>query len=262
MDKILGLEMKQKPYYGFPISSILLRLLFACLISLFIIFLILFQISLYLVFFVCIIIFPAFVLFCIVFFKRQFQDYRMLIIKKMIEVANLSGNEKILDLGAGAGILAIGFAKFLKNGKVYALDLYEHKYDNFKKHLINIIKINFFGNNLINAERNAKIENVENKCEFISSDISALQNYPDNFFNIILSSQSLYCIEVKKRTQTYQEINRILKKGGKIIFFESKSFFSWNICDLKNYFKNIGFSVRILKNGEYKRHCILLGIKL
>jgi ubiquinone/menaquinone biosynthesis C-methylase UbiE len=180
----------------------------------------------------------------------------------MIDIADLKGDEKILDIGTGAGIIAIGFAKKLREGKVYAIDIYKHKYDNLKKCLINYVKINFFGNTIKNARKNAKIENVEDRCEFIKADITDKLSFPDNFFDIILTSQSLYCIPIKNHNSTFQQINRILKKNGKIIFFEPKFFFLWDIKKLKIYFEKIGYSIKIYKNGKFKRMCILAGDKI
>jgi ubiquinone/menaquinone biosynthesis C-methylase UbiE len=186
----------------------------------------------------------------------------MNILKKMIKIADLKGNEKILDIGTGAGFLAIGFAKDLKDGKVTGLDKYSIKYDRFKIQLISYLKINFIGHTLKNAKRNVKIENVEDKCEFIQTDITKPLKFSDSYFDIIISSQFLYCLPPQKRLPVFQEINRILKKDGKIIFFESKDFLGWNINHAKVFFEKIGYQIKIIKTIEFQRTCILSGKKL
>jgi ubiquinone/menaquinone biosynthesis C-methylase UbiE len=180
----------------------------------------------------------------------------------MIKIADLEGNEIVLDLGTGAGLLAIGFSKRLKNGKVYGLDKYHLKYQGIGKNLVNYLKINFIGNTLNNAIRNAKIENVGNKCEFISTDLTKRLNFSDEYFNIILSSQFLYCLSPKKRQLVFNEINRVLRKGGKIIFFESRAFLRWDIDIAKRYFEKMGYKINIEKIKEFRRSSILSGTKL
>lgn len=254
--------MKENPYYGFPVSSIMIRVLFFIFIILLVTEIIILQISFYIILLLGFFSILIYSYFGIILFKKSFQNYRIFILKKMIDVADLKGDETVLDIGTGAGIIAIGFAKVLQNGKVYGIDIYEHKYESFKEFFISKIKINFFGNTLKNAQRNAKIEKVENKCEFISADFTTKLDFPDDFFDIILTSQSLYCIFNKDYIHISRKIDRILKKNGKIIFFEPKSFLNWDINYLKNYFEEIGYIIKILKNGEYKRHCILIGEKL
>ena len=117
------LHKKQQPNYGFPFSSILIRMLTAILMVLFIIALIFFHVPWYFILFISFIILPAYVFFGIIMFKKRFYDYRMDIQKKMIDILDIKGNESILDLGSGAGALAIGFAKLLQDGKAYGLSL-------------------------------------------------------------------------------------------------------------------------------------------
>ena len=120
----------------------------------------------------------------------------------------------------------------------------------------------FVGNTLKNAKINAEIENVDDKCEFIKSDIIKPLNFPDENFDIILSSQFLYCLPPQKRSLVLQEINRVLKKDGKIIFFESKSFLGWEINIAKSYFENMGYNIEITETKEFRKTCVLSGKKL
>lgn len=272
--------MKQTAYYGYPLHSIILRMLLFIFIILLIFESIFLQFSYYIIFLISCFSILLYTYIGIILFKKSFQNRRILYLKKMIEIANLKGNETILDIGTGAGILAIGFAKFLKDGKVYGIDIYKHKYDSYKDFFINKIKIDFFGNTLKNAQRNAKIEFVEDKCKFITADITDKIDFPNNFFDIILSSTALYCIPIKKQTHTFQTIDKILKKNGKIIFFEPESMdkflkkkgkinfsypeslLKWDINILKEYFEKNGYSIKIFKNVEFKEMCIFVGEKL
>ena len=253
--------MKKKPYYGYPLSHVLSRLLFLLLIFLAIFTLFIFDI--FTISFVPIIIFVIlfYIYFFVISYKKNFLKNRQNLLKKFIKIANLKGDETIVDLGTGSGFLAIGFARYLKNGKAYGLDKFSLKNDGLKTQIISMIKINFFGNTLKNAKENAAIENVKNRCEFIQTDITKPFYFADKHVDIIVSSQFFYCISNKKRLEIFKEINRVLKKDGKIIFFESKSFIGWDINEIKKYFENIGYNIVLIPDENFKKCLILVGHK-
>ncbi len=255
------LNMKNKPNYGFPLSYIFYRAFSLFVIALIFFGLIVIGISIYIVLLTSLCIFSIFVYYLIIQFKKQFLEKRKALLKKFIEIADIKGDEKVLDLGTGSGFLAIGFAKHLKNGKSMGLDKYSLKSINLKTQIATTIKTNFIGNTLKNAKENAKIENVENKCEFIESDITNPLKFKDEYFNIIVSSQLLYCISKNKRPVVFEEVDRVLKKDGKIIFFESKSFWNWNINEAKDFFENKGYKIELTQTNEFKTCCILFGKK-
>jgi ubiquinone/menaquinone biosynthesis C-methylase UbiE len=199
--------------------------------------------------------------FLIVSFKKQFLKKRENLLKRIIELADIKGDEKILDIGTGSGFLAIGLSKYLKSGRTFGLDRYSIKSKNLRSHIIEVIKTNFFGNTLKNAKENLEIENVLSKCSFIEADITEPIDFRDQYFDVIVSSQLLYCINREKRDNVFKEIDRVLKKDGKIIFFESKSFINWNIAEAKNYFHKKGYKIKIIPSNEFKTCCILYGLK-
>lgn len=253
--------MKKKPYYGYPLSHVLSRFLFLIVIILVIFPLFFIKIFTFLLFPIMIFIFLFYVYFFIISYKKDFLIKRQNLLTKFIKIANLKGDELLVDLGTGSGFLAIGFAKHLKNGKVYGLDKYSLKNDGLKTQIINIIKINFFGNTLKNAKENAIIENVENRSEFIQTDVTKPFYFPDEHINIVVSSQFFYCISDKKRLEIFKEINRVLKKDGTIIFFESKSFMGWNINEIRGFFENIGYKITLIPDENFKKCLILVGHK-
>ena len=253
--------MKQKPNYGFPLYQVFIRVLFAIIISLCLILLTATQGLTVIIVLTCVLIIAVFAIFGVKLFKKNFLEYRKQLLKKMIDLADIKGDEIVLDLGTGGGFLAIGFANFLKNGKIYGVDRYNIKYDSLRSKLFDKIKINFIGNTLKNAKKNAEIENQEKKCEFISADLTKPFDFDDNCFDIILSSQFLYCLSPQKRKSVLKEIDRVLKKGGKIIFFESTSFMSWDINEIKQFLENARYNLDIIPFVKFKRCSILYGFK-
>ncbi len=96
-------------------------------------------------------------------------------------------------------------------------------------------------------QRKDKIEDVDEKCEFISGDFTRRLNFQDDYFDIISSFQSLHIVPSQKQIQVFQEIDRILKKGGKIVFFEPSKYMGWDINYVKNQFKNLGYIINIFQ---------------
>jgi ubiquinone/menaquinone biosynthesis C-methylase UbiE len=252
--------MKKEVNYGYPLNTIFSLMAISILIFLTLFLISLLQNIYFLLVYTA--LFFILILTIIIFFRKNFNKKRLSVLKKIIDLSNLKGNEIVLDIGTGSGFLAIGFAKKLKDGKVIGIDKYDFKYDKLKSEIIGKIKINFFGNTLKNAKRNAKVENVEKKCKFYTRDITKSLDFENNSFDIILTSQVLYCVPKEKLNEVLNEIDRTLKKNGKIIFFETKSFLNWNLEDVKSYFENKNYKIKVLKTTEYKKFCILYGQKL
>jgi len=252
--------MQKKPNYGFPLSYILPGFLFYLTILLILFALIALNVSVYITIIISCLVFILIIV-QLFHFKKQFLKKRFKVLDKIINSSELKGGENVLDLGTGSGFIAIGFAKQLSSGKVYGLDKYSIKNDHFTTRIKNMIKINFIGNTLTNANINSKIEKVENKCKFVQTDVVKPLDFSDNFFDVVISSQFVYCISRKKRKKVFEEINRVLKKGGKIIFFESRSFINWDIYEAKNFFIKKGYNLQLLKSDEFKTCCLLIGKK-
>jgi ubiquinone/menaquinone biosynthesis C-methylase UbiE len=253
--------MKDIPNYGYPLSYIFFRAILILFIVLFFFALHFIGISIMIMLFISIVLISIIGYSFVIRFKKQFLKKREALLKRIIELADIKGDEKILDIGTGSGFLAVGLSKYLKGGKTIGLDRYSLKSKNLRSHIIDVIKTNFFGNTMKNAKDNLEIENVSDKCSFIEADITEPIDFNDRYFDIIVSSQLLYCITKEKRTNVFKEIDRILKKGGKIIFFESKSFINWNIAEAKDYFEKKGYKIKIIPSNEFKTCCILYGIK-
>lgn len=118
----------------------------------------------------------------------------------------LKGDETILDLGCGHGLLLIGAAKQITTGKVHGLDLWVQadQYDNSTEAVL----------------RNAKIENVESKIEIHSGDMRKIP-FADASIDIVISSWAIHNIyNQQEREIVLTEIIRVLKPGGRIAILD------------------------------------------
>jgi len=123
---------------------------------------------------------------------------------------------RVLDVGTGGGLLAIGFAKALENCEVVGIDVW--------------MKLGG-GTTIKTAERNAEIEGVAGKVRFEVGDARKIP-YPDGYFDIVCGSFVVHVIR-KGRERALREMVRVLKPGGKLALIEPKreAWTKWKVND-------------------------------
>ena len=146
---------------------------------------------------------------------------RIDIARKIAKSLNLSGSELVPDVGLGRGLFAIEMAKILTKGKVTAIDLWESQSLNNSRYHHKLSQPT--GNTITNAQKNARIEGVEHKIEFLNMDATHL-NFDNNSFDLAVSGFVINHLW-EHRFDVLDEINRILKPGGRLILID-------NYCDL------------------------------
>jgi ubiquinone/menaquinone biosynthesis C-methylase UbiE len=125
---------------------------------------------------------------------------------QLLDSLQLRGDERVLDVGCGLGLLAIGAAKRLKNGKVVGIDVWS--------------PFDLSGNTADAARANVKLEGVQDKVRIETGDARKLV-YPDNHYDVVVSSLVLHNIpERDERAQAVREMVRVLKPGGKLAIFD------------------------------------------
>jgi arsenite methyltransferase len=116
------------------------------------------------------------------------------------------GDERVLDVGCGHGLLLVAAAKRLTTGCAIGINIWN--------------QVNQGDNRPENTARNARIEGVADRVEIHDGDAREL-NFPDETFDVVVSSLALHNIREKdEREQALHEIIRVLKPGGQVAIYD------------------------------------------
>lgn len=133
------------------------------------------------------------------FTKQRIRDF-------ILNQINWRGDETVLDIGTGRGLLMIGAAKRLTTGKAIGIDIWSAK--------------DLSGNTQQNTLANMAIEGVQDRTELRNMDARTLE-FPDQSIDVILSLFCIHNIEDKSdQAMALKEIVRVVKPGGKVIIGE------------------------------------------
>ena len=119
---------------------------------------------------------------------------------RMISMIDWKGNEKVLDIGTGRGLLMIGAAKKLTLGKSVGIDIWNAG--------------DMHSNTYQNTMRNAELEGVLEKVEVKNEDVKSM-SFPSDTFDVVLSNLCIHNIPTRDgREKACREIARVLKPDG------------------------------------------------
>jgi arsenite methyltransferase len=110
------------------------------------------------------------------------------------------GDEQVLDVGCGRGLLLAGAAKRLNTGHATGIDIWSN--------------VDMGGNSAAATQHNLMLENIEARCTLVSES-AAEMTFPDNTFDVIVSNLCIHNIYDKPtRLRALHQIVRVLKAGG------------------------------------------------
>jgi SAM-dependent methyltransferase len=116
------------------------------------------------------------------------------------------GDEWVLDVGCGRGLLLIGAAKRLTSGRAVGLDLWRTQ--------------DQAGNDPAVTAVNARVEGVAERVELCDGDARRLP-FDDRTFDVVVSSLALHNIPgAAGRAAAVGEIARVLKPGGRVAILD------------------------------------------
>jgi len=160
-------------------------------------------------------------------FTQRKWKYASNIRKQIFDTLALRGDEKVLDVGCGSGMLLNEAAKRLTTGKALGIDIWAPHTG---------------GGNYALLMKNAQAEGVADKIEFKQADVRKLP-FEDSVFDVIVSSGALHHIgrEMPDHEKAMNEMARVLKPGGRIVLWDT----SHMITGYASRMKSIGISSEV-----------------
>jgi SAM-dependent methyltransferase len=120
--------------------------------------------------------------------------------EKVLDMIPWRGDELVLDVGCGRGLMLLAAARRLDTGRAYGVDIWQTR--------------DLSGNSPEATMSNAIAERVKDQIELVTGDARSLP-FQDNSFDVVLSNLALHNIpDAMGRSQAVQEIARVLKPGG------------------------------------------------
>lgn len=125
---------------------------------------------------------------------------------RLMELIDLRGDEQVLDVGCGRGLLLIAAAKRLKTGKAVGLDLWQAEDQS--------------GNSPRATLANARAEGVFDRVKLETGDMRQMP-FADGIFDVVVSSLAIHNVYEKEgRVKALREIARVLKPGGRVALLD------------------------------------------
>jgi SAM-dependent methyltransferase len=125
---------------------------------------------------------------------------------RLLDRLALRGDETVLDVGCGHGLLLVGAAKRLSSGRAVGVDLWSTR--------------DQANNSAAAAQANAEAEGVRDRVEVRDGDMRALP-LADASVDVVVSSLAIHNLPASAdREQAIAEIVRVLRPGGAVALID------------------------------------------
>jgi arsenite methyltransferase len=140
--------------------------------------------------------------------------------ERLLDKISWQGDEQVLDVGCGRGLLTVGAAHRLSKGKVIGVDVWQRGAIN--------------GNRADSVLENAQIEHVSDRVEIKEGDARELP-FANETFDVVVSNFVVHEMNTRQERETMmREVARVLKPGGRVALVDF-IFTSECVVDLRNH---------------------------
>lgn len=131
---------------------------------------------------------------------------------RLLSLHRWRGDERVLDVGCGRGLLIAAAAKTLAglhgSGTATGIDIWS--------------RTDMAGNSEAATRKNLELEGVADRCTLVGRPAQEMP-FPDESFDVVLSNLCLHNIEDRTlRQRAVQQVARVLKPGGTAILSDFK----------------------------------------
>jgi arsenite methyltransferase len=124
----------------------------------------------------------------------------------VVGALGLRGNEKVLDVGCGRGLLLVEAAKRLPEGEAIGLDLWSAR--------------DLSGNRPEKTMENARLEGVEQRIRLETGDMRKMP-FAEASFDAAVASLAIHNVPDREgRSAAVREIARVLRPGGRVALLD------------------------------------------
>ncbi len=129
--------------------------------------------------------------------------------ERILDRAQLRGDEMVLDMGCGRGAILTAVARRLTTGRVIGVDIWSTTDQS--------------GNAKDVTLRNASLEGVSERVQVETADMRSLP-FPDATFDLVVSSLAIHNIRSRAdRRQAISEGFRVMKPGGRMVIADIRA---------------------------------------
>ena len=129
--------------------------------------------------------------------------------EQLLDTLTWRGDEQVLDVGCGRGLMLIGAARRLRTGRAAGIDLWRRE--------------DLAGNAPEATLANASAERVEDRVTLETADMRTLP-FANASFDVILSQAAVHNVpEAAGRRAAVEEMARVLRPGGTILLADIRN---------------------------------------
>jgi arsenite methyltransferase len=150
---------------------------------------------------------------------------------RMLNSIPWRGDERVLDVGCGHGLMLLGAAKRLTSGSATGIDIWSQEDQK--------------SNSADATMENARREGVADRVALLNADAREIP-FPGGSFDVVVSSFAIHNIyDRAQRAQAIRETARVLKPGGRLALADIR-----HVTEYEQVLRELGWS-DIRRRGPY-----------